>query len=208
MDSQETLIDPALFAQHFYDDLTVLEFSRDSMTNSRISVRGSRYLSYVVESNRDNTTTNVYRVEGRSERIRIASIDRGNLFPDKIILADRDPLRLSKWLKTQALSDFPARMTIGNTTYIWKKNMVGQLSMFAENEPGTPLAWFHRSRCRLVNEQDVCDPAVLAVKNEVEGLEFVLVACLILEHKIRLRVRTSGITMGAEPMWRGSSGSP
>lgn len=149
MDSQETLIDFSLLAQQSHTGLTVFEFAVDNMNNTRILLRGNRYLSYVVESNRDNTETNVYRVDGQAVRTRIALIERGNLLPAKVTLADAAPIRLSRWLQTKALRDLsvalsieislclpllttcistsPATMAAGEINYIWKKNMVDQL---------------------------------------------------------------------------------
>ncbi|THH29024.1 hypothetical protein EUX98_g5163 [Antrodiella citrinella] len=202
--SQETLVDPTLLAHQYQDDLTVLEFSSDNMTNTKISVRGKRYLSYVVESNRDNTRTSVYRVEYQSERTLVATIDRGNVFPDKITL-DGATIRLSQWLRTPTLSEFPAKMHVGGVDYVWKKNLVDQLRMVARDEPATPLAWFCRSRYQTVDKHDVYHPATLFITKDADEVrESVLVACVILEHKIRLRAKAYGVTMVADAMRRPS----
>ncbi|TCD64189.1 hypothetical protein EIP91_004465 [Steccherinum ochraceum] len=179
MDSQETLIDFSLLAQQSHTGLTVFEFAVDNMNNTRIFLRGNRYLSYVVESNRDNTETNVYRVDGQAVRTRIALIERGNLLPAKITLADAAPIRLSRWLQTRTLRDFPATMAAGDINYIWKKNMVDQLRMVAEDDPATPVAWFHRSRRETVDDQQVVHPATLVITQDADdSLLFVDVDCM------------------------------
>ena len=106
MDSQDTLINSAFYyVQQPQDGLTILDFSQDSMSNTRISVRGHRGLSYDVASNRDNTTTTVHSVDGSLKSKRIALIERSNLLSDKITLHDGRPAKLSQWLTSKPLTE-------------------------------------------------------------------------------------------------------
>lgn len=106
MDSQDTLINTAFYyVQQSQDGLTILDFSQDSMSNTRIFIRGRRGLSYDVLSNRDNTTTTVHRVDDCLKNTRIALIERSNLLSDKITFGNGRPMKLSQWLTAKPLTE-------------------------------------------------------------------------------------------------------
>ena len=76
--------------------------------------------------------------------------------------------------------------------------------MVAEDEPSTPLAWFRHSQRETVNGQEVIRPSMLFIHSDVDDVrDYVLVACLILEQKIRLRARSGGVALCSEPLWLG-----
>jgi len=188
MDSQVTLINVAPVHPQL-DGYTVLQLDTDNVHNCRISVWGNPHESFAVESNPAVSFTRINHVRDTSSTL-IATIERRSIIPDTVTLGeDREPMRIYKWLKTKLLSDFPATMDISGRLYTWNTTLLGQLTMCAAEEPNSPLAVFSKSQTRQDHDQGTMTytPARLVIKNEVSDVrDVILVACLILEHKVRM----------------------
>jgi len=209
MDSQVTLVDSSLLRRQ--NENIVLELDVDNTNNTNLLNRGTRRYDYSVRSSKDVSITKVYRhLQDDAEGVLVAVIERGSLMPDKITFADGKSVRVGNWLKSSGLSDFPATMEVAGEEYVWRKNMVDQLSMCSHSASQKPLAWFQKSQRRLdVSSQDqsteqVHDHAYLEFVRDVEAMkDFIVTATLILEHKIRMRAKTHGMASGSSLTWRG-----
>ncbi|KAJ3478689.1 hypothetical protein NLI96_g9595 [Meripilus lineatus] len=195
MDSQVTLIDIPI-VEAASPGRTVLEFCADDVHNTVVRIRGERGRLYTVESTKDISATKVYRTNSGFEPEVVALITRNNVLPDQVAFSGGQAIRIGKFLKSSALSNFPATMEVDGRKYIWKRNIVDPLTvcMFSTDSISKPLAWFCKSQRRLLNDQMSTTPAYLEIDNEVIGArDLVFVACIILEHRLRMLAKTSGI---------------
>lgn len=193
MDSQVTLVGQAV-TQRADDGYLILRFTRDDMNHTTICIDGERTRCYVVESNRTNSSTWIHYVDDWSVRSLVAHVERNNIKADQITIKDGKPMRLSKWLKKPGLSMFPVEMETEGRTYVWRKNVYNQLSMYANDDSSEPLSWFQKSSRRLSDGREDVMPAFLTITNEVQHLRDTLViACLVLEHRIRMSAKSASI---------------
>lgn len=68
--------------------------------------------------------------------------------------------------------------------------------MYSKDNVNRPLAWFCKAQKRVEDSQTVVlTQAYLEMEGEVsEVMDFVFVACIILEHNIRMATKATGLT--------------
>ncbi|KAJ6567252.1 hypothetical protein DFH09DRAFT_1471221 [Mycena vulgaris] len=143
-----------------------LDFSRDVLTSTTLSLRGNDGPVYEMSSENGLSTT--YMRRGGA----LAKIARGALIlPDKITLRGRVPMKVSAWLKPEdMLATIPVTMTEGirggRTT----------LSYFLSWGPAMHIwiAWYQPTARRLFDGKSVLMLVYLALQDAV------VISCLVL----------------------------
>ncbi|KAG9223367.1 hypothetical protein PLEOSDRAFT_1101158 [Pleurotus ostreatus PC15] len=178
-----TSIEPR--AIHTASPSKLLYFSVDSVLNSTLSYRTD--VSYVVESHSDATHVTTTEIQKGMDTAPYVVVTTGSLFSDKVSINGETAVRINKWLsplKTFAM--FPVKFEQDGGVYIWRCQGDGQLILYEGVDSHTPIAWFQRSRRRLVNNLPTVHPASLALQPAAVKIQDIVVASfLILEHKRR-----------------------
>jgi len=181
MDTQLTLVDleaplPERSAR------TVLLFTRDSLLNTTIRIRGTDSAVYVVKTNATSSRTVVSRMIPGSEQgaAQVVRIDRNELFPDKITFGGFPTMKMSDWLKKQSFSD-PARAGDRATQYVWKPTNAREIALYIEDVPFRPIAWFRASIPGV-------ESASLSLQAEAEVIQdAVLASLIVVEQRYRIQ---------------------
>lgn len=105
MDSQLTLVDTSVLPDRRAN--SVLVFSRDSLLNTTLYLRGTNRPVYKVQTNSKTTRTEVLRIVPGSDQEPplVVRINRSEIFPDKITFAGVPTLRTKQWLKKNTFID-------------------------------------------------------------------------------------------------------
>ncbi|KAF9487834.1 hypothetical protein BDN71DRAFT_1458024 [Pleurotus eryngii] len=133
-------------------------------------------------------------------------VTTGSVFSDKVSINGETAVRINKWLsplKTFAMlyvnstpsprnssidpyNHSPVKFEQDGSVYVWRCQGDGQLILYQGIDSHTPIAWFQRSRRRLVNNLPTVHPASLALQPAAVVIQDIVVASfLILEHKRR-----------------------
>ena len=106
MDTQLTLVDLAAPLPE-RTARTVLSFSKDSLLNTTLSIRGTESVVYVVKTNVTSSRTTINKMIPGSERgaVEVVRIERNELLPNRIVFEGFPPRKLGSWLKKRAFSD-------------------------------------------------------------------------------------------------------
>ncbi|KAF4566591.1 hypothetical protein EYR36_012022 [Pleurotus pulmonarius] len=198
-----TSIEPR--AIHTTSPSELLYFSADSVLNSTLSCRSDA--SYVVESHSDMAHVTTTEIQKGTDPAPYVVVTTGTLFSDKVSLDGKPAVRINKWLSplktfsmlyvnpTSSLCDSniypyihsPVKFEQDGNVYVWRCQGDGQLILYQGVDSHTPIAWFQRSRRRLVNNLPTVHPACLALQPAAVKIQDVVVASfLILEHKRRM----------------------
>ncbi|KAI0738084.1 hypothetical protein C8Q80DRAFT_1276098 [Daedaleopsis nitida] len=108
MDSQATLVDPTELPDRYAH--TELLFSRDSLTNADLVVRGRTTVVYTIRTpGKSLSRTELCHIEGAEERpVVVACIERNEILPDTIRYRDWPRMKYEELAETQELCDlFP-----------------------------------------------------------------------------------------------------
>ncbi|KAJ6543842.1 hypothetical protein B0H19DRAFT_1267165 [Mycena capillaripes] len=173
-----------------------LDFSRDVLTKTTLSLRGTSSPIYQVSSEDGLSTTHIHRISS-SESELLATIARTDLIlPDKITMRGRKTVKVRSWLKPQGiLSTIPATMEEDGTVYTWKTNDVGLLSLWSGKEQ---IAWYQPAARRMVDGKSVLMPAYLALDDVALPIQdSVVISCLVLGQKLRWDAKGNGYTAAA-----------
>ncbi|EGO22013.1 hypothetical protein SERLADRAFT_475122, partial [Serpula lacrymans var. lacrymans S7.9] len=179
------------------DASTILDFKRDVMTHTKITVRGDSTTCYTVETFKAGVG-GVKTVVRQSNRT-LAAIERRDILPDQVTLRDGDaPINLNKWLKSPVFSMFPITFEEAGKKYSWTRSSKGQLSLYekgSEHKSAGCIAWFQPSRLSLEGKDldTVSHCAYLALKEEADQIrDVVVVTCLLVEQKARMKDKAKG----------------
>ena len=98
MDSQITLVGDTSLPDRAAS--TVFNFTRDSLLNAKLHLRGSERATYVISTNSRATCTEVrkYIPGGAAQMVLSVSIERSELFPNKVTLEGYPPIKINKWI--------------------------------------------------------------------------------------------------------------
>ncbi|EGN96461.1 hypothetical protein SERLA73DRAFT_162245 [Serpula lacrymans var. lacrymans S7.3] len=191
MDSQVTLVDPAILALASI----ILDFDRDDMKRTTIRIRGATSTQpyYYVETTKSDSRTVV-----RTGDHVIATVERRDIFPDQITFKGSQSMNLSKWLKSPKMAKFPISFVKDEKRYEWRINFIGQVALYEEGAAVTDaIAWFQASRKRVVDGRPVVYNALLALKPEADLMrDTVLVSCLLVEQKARMNAKANELAVG------------
>ncbi|KAH7924063.1 hypothetical protein BV22DRAFT_1035572, partial [Leucogyrophana mollusca] len=194
MNSQITLVAPSTPTHAS----VTLEFERDVMTSTTITVRGNSTPCYSVDSARAGTfKPNLKTVIREGDRV-LASVERRDMLPDQLSLHGSPPMALSKWLKSPITSSFPITFEESGRKYLWRRDSGGKLQLYMENANSDAIAWFHPSRLTFGADggNRVLHPASLSLTPEADIMrETVLISCILVLQKMRAKERT-GETAG------------
>lgn len=104
MDSQLTLVDNIILPER--EASTVLTFTRDSLLNSTLHLRGTSRVAYVIQTNNHSTRTEIRKIiPGNDESPVVVRIDRSDLLADKITFTGIPSMKISQWLKSKKFTD-------------------------------------------------------------------------------------------------------
>ncbi|KAJ6567251.1 hypothetical protein DFH09DRAFT_1081269 [Mycena vulgaris] len=162
-----------------------LDFSRDVLTSTTISLRRNDKPVYEVSSEHGLSTTYVHRGGAPGSEPPLAMLARGALvLPDYITLRGRAPMKVNVWLKPAGVfSTIPATMSEGGAAYTWRKNDAGLLSLWSGD---AQLAWFQPAVRRLVDGKSVLMPAYVALQEAaVVVQDAIVISCLVLAQRLR-----------------------
>ncbi|CAL1703145.1 unnamed protein product [Somion occarium] len=184
MDSQLTLVDNIILPER--EASTVLTFTRDSLLNSTLHLRGTSRVAYVIQTNNHSTRTEIRKIiPGNDESPVVVRIDRSDLLADKITFTGIPSMKISQWLKSKKFTDPYASSTTNSAPmrYVWKPTSASEIALYREDIPFRPIVWF-RSSLRSV------EPAYLALQPEAESLQDVVLASLVIvEQRYRVKDR-------------------
>jgi len=199
MDSQVTLVDPAILALAS----TILDFDRDDMKRTTIRIRGAANTQphYYVETTKSESRTVV-----RTGDQVVATIERREILPDQVTFKGSPSMSLSKWLKSPKITSFPITFVKDEKRYEWRINFIGQIALYEEGAAFTDaIAWFQSSRKRVVDGRLVVFNASLALKPEADLMrDTVLVSCLLAEQKARMNGKASEVACGRAAFGEGA----
>ncbi|THH29023.1 hypothetical protein EUX98_g5162 [Antrodiella citrinella] len=186
MDTQLTLVDvdAPLPDRHAR---TVLTFSRDSLLNTTLRIRGSEHVVYVIKTNATSSRTVVNRMIPGSEQavVQAVRIDRNELLPDKVTFEGFPVIKMKDWLKKRSFKDPRAQNRDEATQYIWKPTNLREIALYIEDMPFLPVAWFRASVPGV-------ESASLSLQAEAEPIQDAILASLIVvEQKYRVRSKRS-----------------
>ncbi|KDQ58704.1 hypothetical protein JAAARDRAFT_34557 [Jaapia argillacea MUCL 33604] len=170
MDSQVTLVD------HPPAGSTVLVLDKDSMKNTHVSLGSSGMETEPLYTVSSNTSGDRTEVRSAYSDIPVAVITRGTILPDKISIRGGEKMKLSKWLITKGVSHFPITFAVDGKDYTWNINIVRQLTLYASEDLTTPLAWFVKSKKRVIDGTPTILPAYFVLKSDVDHIRDELVA--------------------------------
>ncbi len=79
--------------------------------------------------------------------------------------------------------------------------------MYSETDQDTRLVWLDRACSRIINESRIEVPVSIALEEEADEFrDEVVVACLVLEHKLRMSEKARAVSTGTNLAWQGSGG--
>ncbi|KAJ3569638.1 hypothetical protein NP233_g4912 [Leucocoprinus birnbaumii] len=190
-DSQITLVNPTFDN----DPALVLLLKPDNVKQTTMTILRTGQVAYNVESNTSLTKCSVLRP---GEKDPVALIERKDLFPDKITLQGEERQTIKSWLKGYGtFKEFPISFERSGNTYHWKINFVSQLALFNANQPDHPIAWFERSKKRVIDGKPVILQAWLAMEPEAISIQdAVVVSFLVVEHKLRTDMKAGDLVAG------------
>jgi len=169
----------------------------DNVKNTTMTRLGdSADVLFKVQSNASLTKCSVFRSASYSEPI--AVIKRGDIFPDRITLEGEERKTIKSWLRGYGtFKDFPISFEQNGQLFHWRKNVVDQLALFSEGDSERPIAWFERSKKRVVNGVPTIIQAWLALEREAIPIrDAVVVSFLIVEHKVRTGINAGNMIGG------------
>ncbi|KAF9443143.1 hypothetical protein P691DRAFT_713673 [Macrolepiota fuliginosa MF-IS2] len=192
--SQITLTNPT------FDDepALVLLLNPDNVKKTIMTRLGGPHsgeVLYKVESNASLTKCSVFRP---NSDVPIALIKRRDLFPDKITLEGERERNIKSWLQGYGtFKDFPISFEKDEKLYHWRTNIVDQLALFKDDNSEHPIAWFERSKKRVVDGVPTIFQAWLALEPEAIAIQdAVIVSFLIIEHKLRTDIKAGHLVGG------------
>lgn len=189
--SLETLVNPLVDNE----PTLIMLLNPDNVKQTTMTRLGSSgEVLYKVQSNTSLTKCSVFRSEYGSEPI--AMIERRDIFPDRITLEGQERMTIKSWLHGYGtFKDFPISFEKNGQLYHWRKNVVDQLALFRDGDSEHPIAWFERSKKRVVDGVPTIIQAWLALEREVIPIQdTVVVSFLIVEHKLRTGVNAGGLS--------------
>ncbi|KAJ8521835.1 hypothetical protein ONZ45_g1510 [Pleurotus djamor] len=163
----------------------------DSVKNCTIHVNSKHGdVAYEVSTPTNLAETVVTKGE---QSIPFATITRRRMRSDRISIDEGKAFRVTNLVKpTQGWRIFPATLHVGETVLLWKFSKDGKLVLYKGESPRVPIAWFQRSSKLVVNNLSSTVPAFLVLQPDaVEIQDSVVLSFLILEHKLRTRLRKS-----------------
>ncbi|KAH8100372.1 hypothetical protein BXZ70DRAFT_186945 [Cristinia sonorae] len=190
MDTQLTLVDmTAPLPQR--EARTVLLFSRDSLMNTTLRIRGTQSTVYVVKTNFKSTRTTVSRMIPGSDQgaVEVARIDRNDIFPDKVTFEGFPSMKLNSWLKKQSFTDPAQSKADSPKKYVWKPTNLREIALYEEDMPLRPIAWFRASAPD--------ESASLSLQSEAEVIQdAVLTSLIIVEQRYRVESKWARVGDG------------
>jgi len=183
--SQLTLVNPS--GNAVTRALTAFSFLQDDMKNTEIYSADHRLLYTVRTDKNSDSHTMVYRSD--SEDV-VASIKRRTILSDTISFAHEPSRKLGKWLRAAGgrSSELPATFEWQNQNYTWRHDSGRKISLYAELDPETPIAWFRSPSRQTGSSTRGSSRAVLALQADGLGIvDGVVVSLLVVENNLRLR---------------------
>ncbi|KAF5349551.1 hypothetical protein D9756_008865 [Leucocoprinus leucothites] len=190
-ESQITLVNPTF--EH--DPALVLLLKPDNVKQTSMAVLKTGEVAYKVESSKSLTKCSVFRPGNDTP---VALIERKDFFADKITLEGEERQAIKNWLKGYGtFKEFPISFEKSGNLYHWKTNIVSQLALFSAGNPDHPIAWFERSKKRVIDGKPVILQAWLAMEPEAIAIQdAVVVSFLAVEHKLRTDVKAGDLLAG------------
>ncbi|KDR82277.1 hypothetical protein GALMADRAFT_207546 [Galerina marginata CBS 339.88] len=193
MQSEVTLVDPT-----FVDEpADVFVMQPDNTNATTLYRRGNSDILYNVKTDISGTKTTFSTPHDNNAPL--ALLQRREIVSDKITFKGVETKKVKSWLKYGGVASihFPATFEENGKGYIWKASIVGQLSLYLASDPDTPIAWFERSKKRVVDGQVVVHKAFLALQPEALEIQDVTVlSFLILEQKNRMAQKAMDLSAG------------
>jgi len=193
MESQITLVDPT-FAGEPAD---VLIMHPDNTNNTILYRRGTSEILYTVKT--DISATRTTFSTPNDNGVPLALLQRREILSDNITFKGVETKKVKSWLKYGGIASihFPATFEENGKAYIWKASIVGQLSLYLASDPNTPIAWFEKSKKRVVDGRVVVHKAFLALQPEaVEIQDVAVLSFLVLEQKNRMAQKALDLSAG------------
>lgn len=177
---------------------TVLDFQRDVITSTLITVRGSSNTRYKVE-----TKTTAF--SGLGVKLVISENDQTivtvrhrdvAVFPDQITFAEEGSpsININKWLKWSKGSTFPVIFEESGQQFEWRVGGPTHLILH-DQSTGAEIAWFRMSRSGPLDASDrpVRIPSYLALAPKADDMrKRVLVSCILVVRKARVNRQSTG----------------
>ncbi|KXN82695.1 hypothetical protein AN958_00227 [Leucoagaricus sp. SymC.cos] len=194
-DSQITLVSPTFN----HEPALVMLLKPDNVKQTTMTCSRTGEVLYKVESNASLTKCSVFRPAIEAP---IALIERRDFFPDKITLEGEEKQTIKGWLQGYGtFKEFPISFERFGKLYHWKTNLINQLAVskdsVVDDNPEHPIAWFERSKKRVVDGKPVILQAWLALEADAITIQDqAVVSFLVVEHKLRTDVRASALVAG------------
>ncbi|KAH7911101.1 hypothetical protein BJ138DRAFT_1007307 [Hygrophoropsis aurantiaca] len=203
MDYSDALITPSILRHAS----TTLEFERDVMTSTTITVRGEDAPRYSIKSRRAGALTPRLRtVVSEGDRV-IVTIGRRDILPDQLIWEGSPPINISSWLKFPVMAQFPVAFEEAGKRYHWRGDRsTGDIQLHIENL-SEPIAWFHPTHVVVDPTKDsnyTRRPASLSLTSEAETMrEKVLLSCILVLQRTRTKERAQELRRerASQPMF-------
>ncbi|KAH9483432.1 hypothetical protein JR316_0002900 [Psilocybe cubensis] len=197
MNSQITLVNPQFIDAN--EPAEVLIVYPDNLKNTNIFRAGNEGQPlYTVKSNLAITETTI-TTPLDDPGVPLAKIERREIVSDKITIRGRETMKTKSWLKYGGIFTikFPATFEENGRKYMWKSSIVNQISLYLASDPDRPIAWFEKSRKRVVDGEVVLHKAFLALQPEaMEIRDIVVLSFLILELKNRMGQKAEELNVG------------
>jgi hypothetical protein len=161
---------------------SVLLLEPDNVRNAVFRAPNSTKPLYVIHSDDRGDGTEITLPGSGGEA---ATIHRKALTPSVTLAGTR--LMIKRWLRpTRTGVTFQAR---GNA-YEWRPNQLGQLTLYDLRQPDVPIAYFVRSRKRVIEGTEIQTRAYLALERAAEPIRNdVVVSLLIVEESARMQAQ-------------------